>query len=121
MRARRRPSGNSLSGIDGIRELYKVMTNTFSAEYGLAMGSQMTIVTESGNNQFSGRRVDYRGQRLSMPATISMFCTHCRRRLPKEGSVSSPFRRNQFGGSIGGPIKKDKTFFFATYEGFRQL
>ena len=112
-------SGLSL-GVDGIRE-YKVMTNSFSAEYGLTMGSQMTIVTKSGSNQFHGDAFEYlRNSALDarnyfddlyqLPASI-----------PGGGKRIAPFRRNQFGGTLGGPIKKDKTFFFATYEGFRQL
>lgn len=112
-------SGLSL-GVDAIRE-YKVMTNTFSAEYGLAMGSQMAIVTKSGTNQFHGDVFEYlRNSALdardffddlySLPSTI-----------PGGGLRIAPFRRNQFGATIGGPIKKNKTFFFGTYEGFRQL
>ena len=112
-------SGETL-GVDAIRE-YKVMTNTFSAEYGLTMGSQMTIVTKSGTNKFHGDGFEYlRNSSLDarqyfdqlylLPTTV-----------PGGGRRVAPFRRNQFGGSLGGPIKKDKTFVFATYEGFRQV
>ncbi len=112
-------TGESL-GLDGIQE-YKVMTNTFSAEYGLNMGSQMTIVTKSGTNSLHGDLYEYVrndafdarnlfDELFSLPPTV-----------PGGGLRIAPFRRNQFGGSVGGPIKKDKTFFFTTYEGFRQV
>ncbi len=107
-------------GLDGISE-YKVMTNSFSAEYGLVMGSQTTIVTKSGTNQFHGDVFEYlRNSALnarnyfdvlySLPTTV-----------PGGGRRTAPFQRNQFGGALGGPIVKDKTFFFATYEGFREV
>ena len=112
-------SGLSL-GLDGISE-YRVMTNSFSAEYGLVMGSQTTIVTKSGTNQFHGDVFEYlRNSALnarnyfdvlySLPATV-----------PGGGRRTAPFQRNQFGGSLGGPIRKNKTFFFGTYEGFREV
>jgi hypothetical protein len=112
-------SGLSL-GLDGISE-YRVMTNSFSAEYGLVMGSQTTIVTKSGTNQFHGDVFEYfRNSALnarnyfdvlySLPTTV-----------PGGGRRTAPFQRNQFGGSLGGPIRKNKTFFFGTYEGFREV
>jgi hypothetical protein len=112
-------SGLSL-GLDGISE-YRVMTNSFSAEYGLVMGSQTTIVTKGGTNQFHGDVFEYlRNSALnarnyfdvlySLPATV-----------PGGGRRTAPFQRNQFGGAIGGPIRKNKTFFFGTYEGFREV
>ncbi len=111
-------SGLSL-GLDGISE-YRVMTNTFSAEYGLVMGSQTTIVTKSGTNRFHGDAFEYLRNSVldarnyfdelySLPATS-----------PGGGRRVAPFKRNQFGGSLGGPIRQNKTFFFATYEGFRE-
>lgn len=106
-------------GVDGIRE-YKVMTNSFSAEYGLRMGSQMTIVTKSGSNQFHGDIFEYLrnsaldarnyfDQTYLLPSTV-----------PDGGDRVAPFRRNQFGGAVGGPIKKDKTFFFTTFEAYKE-
>jgi outer membrane receptor protein involved in Fe transport len=101
-------------GIEGIRE-YKVVTNTFSAEYGMNMGSQMTIVTKSGTNSFHGSAFEYLRNSALDARNFFDYGTTANNfwRLP-------PFKRNNFGGSIGGPIKKDKTFFFATYEGLRQ-
>ena len=107
-------------GLDGISE-YKVMTNNFSAEYGLVMGSQTAIVTKSGTNSFHGDVFEYiRNSALdarnpfdvlySLPATV-----------PGGGKRLAPFQRNQFGGSLGGPIWKGSTYFFGTYEGFREV
>ena len=114
-------SGNSASvsnntlGIDGIRE-WRVVTNSISAEYGTRMGAQVVMVSKGGTNHFHGTLFEYlRNSALDArnffdypsPATKPDF------RLP-------PFRRNQYGGSFGGPIKKDKAFFFATYEGLKE-
>ena len=112
-------SGLSL-GMDGISE-YRVMTNTFSAEYGLVMGSQTAIVTKSGTNQFHGDAFEYlRNSVLDARNYFDDLYT-----LPTStrggGRRVAPFARNQFGGSLGGPIQKDKTFFYATYEGFREV
>jgi hypothetical protein len=101
-------------GIEGIKE-YQVVTNTFSAEYGMNMGSQMTIVTKSGTNSLHGSAFEYLRNSALDARNFFDYKTAANGywRLP-------PFKRNNFGGSIGGPIRKDKTFFFATYEGLRQ-
>ncbi|MSO21470.1 MAG: hypothetical protein EXQ56_13635 [Acidobacteria bacterium] len=103
---------NSL-GVEGIRE-YKVVTNSFSAEYGLTMGSQVTIVTKSGTNQWHGSALEF----LRNSALDARNWPD--RQLKPTDPRNPAFRRNNFGGSIGGPIKQDKTFFFTTYEGLRQ-
>ena len=112
-------SGQSL-GLDGISE-YKTMTNSFSAEYGLVMGSQTTIVTKSGTNRFHGDVYDYFRNSVLDARNYFDDLYALPTSAPGGGRRISPFRRNQFGGAVGGPIKKDKLFFFATYEGFRQL
>jgi hypothetical protein len=107
-------------GLDGISE-YRVMTNTFSAEYGLVMGSQTAIVTKSGTNQFHGDAFEYlRNSALDARNYFDVLYT-LPPSVPGGGRRSAPFKRNQFGGALGGPIKKNKTFFFATYEGFREV
>src|SRR4029077_10292171 len=98
-------SGNLL-GIDAVRE-FNVLTNTYSAEYVKRAGAQVTAITESGTNQFHGSVFEF--LRNSALDARNFF---------DQGSVA-PFRRNQFGGSAGGPIKKDRMFFFGNYEGFR--
>ena len=111
-------SGLSL-GLDGINE-YRVMTNTFSAEYGLVMGSQTTIVTRGGTNRFHGDVFEYiRNSALNARNHFDYLYT-LPSTVPGGGRRTAPMKRNQFGGAVGGPIVKNKTFFFATYEGFRE-
>jgi len=99
-------SGSSL-GLDGIKEL-KVITNLFSAEYGLTMGSQTVMASRSGTNRFHGD-LFYDGRNSALDAK-NFFDT----------GAKPEFQRHQYGGAFGGPIKKDKTFFFAVFEGVRQ-
>jgi hypothetical protein len=102
-------SGDAL-GLDGIKE-YTVLAGTFQAEYGLGMGSQMVAVSKSGTNQFHGDVFEYfRNDALD----ANTFFNN------EAGAPRAPLRKNQFGGAFGGPIKKDKTFFYAVYEGVRE-
>ncbi|HVZ60065.1 MAG TPA: TonB-dependent receptor, partial [Terriglobales bacterium] len=94
-------------GVEGIKE-YKVVTSTFSAEYGMTMGSQMVVVSKSGANRFHGSVFEY--LRNSALDARNYF----------DPAKIPPFKRNNFGASLGGPIRHDKTFFFTTYEGVRQ-
>jgi hypothetical protein len=99
-------SGQML-GVDAIRE-FNMLSDTYGAEYGKHPGAQVTIITQSGTNQWHGSVFEYlRNNVLDAPNFFD------------RGSAP-PFRRNQFGGSMGGPVQKDKTFVFANYEGFRQ-
>jgi len=85
-----------------------VYATSFSAEYGQALGGVVNLVTKSGSNEVHGSAFEYfRNQKLD---TRNYFNT----------GTKPPFRLNQFGGSIGGPIRKNKLFFFANYEGLRQ-
>jgi hypothetical protein len=103
-------SGDAL-GLDGVRE-FKIVAGTFQAEYGLAMGSQMVAVSKGGTNQFHGDVFEY--FRNSALDANDFFAN-------QHGVPIAPLRKNQFGGAFGGPIKKDKTFFYAVYEGLRQI
>jgi hypothetical protein len=108
------PGGVSgyLLGIDAVRE-FNVQGGTYSAEYGKRAGAQVTVVTQSGTNQFHGSVFEF--LRNSALDARTIFDVN-----PAGGqSSAAPFRRNQFGGSVGGPIQKDKLFFFGNYEGFR--
>ena len=103
------PGGVSgdLLGIDAVRE-FNVLTETYPAEYGKRAGAQVTVVTQSGTNSVHGSVFEF----LRNSALDS-------RSFLDQGSVP-PFRRNQFGGALGGPLKKNKLFVFGNYEGFRQ-
>jgi carboxypeptidase family protein len=103
------PGGTSgqLLGVDAVRE-FNLERDTYSAEYGKHPGGQVSIITQSGTNQWHGSVFEYlRNNALDAPNFFDV------------GSAP-PFQRNQFGGSLGGPIQKDKTFVFTNYEGFRQ-
>ena len=103
------PGGTSqqLLGVDAVRE-FNVLRDSYGAEYGKRPGGQVIIVTQSGSNQWHGAVFEFlRNNALDAPNFFD------------QGSAP-PFQRNQFGGSVGGPIRRDKTFFFANYEGFRQ-
>jgi hypothetical protein len=103
------PGGVSgqLLGVDAVRE-FNLLTDTYGAEYGKHPGGQVTILTQSGTNQWHGSVFEFlRNNVLDAP---NFF----------DPGSAPPFRRNQFGGSMGGPIQKDKTFVFANYEGLRQ-
>jgi hypothetical protein len=99
-------SGNLL-GIDAVRE-FNLLTNTYGAEYGKRAGAQVSVVTQSGSNALHGTIYEF--LRNSALDARNYF---------DQGSTP-PFQQNQFGGSLGGPIKKDRLFLFGNYEGFRQ-
>ena len=103
------PGGVSglLLGVDAVRE-FNVLENTYGAEYGKRPGGQVTVVTMSGANQLHGDVFEF--LRNSDLDARNFFAQ----------AINPPFKRNQFGGAAGGPIKKDKTFIFGNYEGFRQ-
>ena len=105
-------SGSTL-GIEGIRE-YRLITSAFSAEYGLTMGSQMMIVSKSGTNNWHGSAFEFfRNSALDARNFFDYKTASQTRRLPA-------FVRNNFGGGAGGPIIKDKTFFYAVSESIRE-
>ena len=100
---------------------FKVDNSTYSAEYGRNAGAIVNIATRSGTNQYHGELYEYLRNdffdacNAFNPTTVTNAQT---------GVVSpspiAPFKRNQFGGDFGGPIFKDRTFFFVSYEGLRQ-
>ena len=103
------PGGASgqLLGVDAVRE-FSVVKDTYGAEYGKRPGAQVNIVTASGTNELHGSAYEFlRNSALD----ARNFFDH--------GNIPE-FRRNVFGGSLGGPVRKDKTFLFGNYEGFRQ-
>ncbi len=94
-------------GVEAVRE-FRVLTNEYTAEHGRSTGGVVTAVFKSGTNQFHGGLFEFlRNSALDARNTFDRA---------KPG-----FQRNQFGGSAGGPIKKNKTFFFADYEELREV
>jgi outer membrane receptor protein involved in Fe transport len=106
---------NTLTGVqratppqDSVQE-FRVVNNSFGAEYGRALGGIVNIVTKSGTNELHGSVYDY----LQNSATDA-------RSLLQPSPLPDALRENQFGGTLGGPVVKDKTFFFLNYEGRRR-
>jgi hypothetical protein len=95
--------------VDAVGE-FRVVTNNLSAEYGNRMGGQVFVNIKSGTNQIHGSVFEF--LRNSSLDGTNFFAN-------RSGSRKPPYRQNQFGGTIGGPIRKDKTFFFGSFEGTR--
>ncbi|MEO6213933.1 MAG: TonB-dependent receptor [Vicinamibacterales bacterium] len=102
-------TGNML-GVEAIRE-FQVLTNSFSAEYGRHTGAVVNAATKTGTNSFRGSLFEFhRNEALD-----------ARRWEAEQNNLPKPdFQRNQFGFSLGGPVMRDRTFFFTNYEGLRE-
>ena len=101
--------------IDTVKE-FQVNQNGFSAEYGRAAGAVINVVTKSGTNRFTGSAFEYfRDESLNANSPV-VIATQASRGQPNKRNKG---QINQFGGTIGGPIKTDKAFFFGAYEGQR--
>ena len=94
-------------GVEGIRE-FRVLTHNYTAEYGRSAGGVVSVVTRSGTNQLHGSAYEF--VRNNIFDARDFF---------NRGDLP-PFRRNQFGAAAGGPVLRDRIFFFANYEGLRQ-
>jgi outer membrane receptor protein involved in Fe transport len=96
-------------GVDAIQE-FSVLTSNYSAEYGKTSGGVVNAITRSGTNNFHGSAYEF--------LRNSVF--DARNYFEDPTLSKAPFKRNQFGGEVGGPIIQNKTFFFVDYEGIRQ-
>jgi hypothetical protein len=99
---------NGFVSVDAMQE-FRIQTSSYAPEFGRVPGGQVSIVTKAGTNQFHGTAYDY--LRNDIFDARNYFDAPP---LPKP-----PLRQNDFGGTVGGPIIKDKTFFFVSYEGLR--
>jgi len=105
-----RGTGNPAPNPEAVQE-FRVLTNGYSAEYGRYSAGVVDIVTKSGTNVFHGAAFDFiRNEKLNSPRWAP----------PGTVGTNDPLDRKQFGGAFGGPVAKDKTFFFASYSGLRQ-
>ncbi|HEY1647476.1 MAG TPA: carboxypeptidase-like regulatory domain-containing protein [Terracidiphilus sp.] len=109
-----RDYGQQLPNPDALEE-FRVETSNFSAQYGRSSSAVVTAVTKSGTNQLHGalfefnRNTDFNAYPWNAPKNANgQF-------------INAPYHRNNFGGVVGGPIKKDKAFFFFSYGGLRQV
>ena len=96
--------------VEGIQE-FKVVTNNAGAEYGRTIGAVVVVTTKSGSNQFRGTLFEFlRNEQLD-----------ARNFFARPDAAKPPFKLNQYGASLGGPIIRNRTFFFANYEGYREV
>ncbi len=100
---------NNLVSVDDMQE-YKIQTSSFDAEYGRTTGAQLSIVTRSGTNKFHGTAFEY--LRNEVFDANTWFNNN-------SGLARAAEKQNDFGGVVGGPIFRNKAFFFASYEGAR--
>lgn len=104
-----RNTGNILPAPDAIQE-FRVQTNAYNAEYGRFANGVINVLTKSGTNSFRGSLYEFvRNDAFNA------------KEWGQHSTDKAPYRRNQFGGTIGGPIIRDKTFFFFSYAGLRQM
>jgi outer membrane receptor protein involved in Fe transport len=102
-------AAGGLLGVETVRE-FQVLVNNYSAEYGRSTGGIVTAVTRSGTNSLKGTVFEFNRD--------SRFDS--RTYFDDPGQDIPPLKRNQFGGYLGGPVVRDRTFFFGSYEGLRQ-
>ena len=99
---------NGLVSIDAMQE-FRIQTSSYPAEFGRTPGAQVSIVTKSGTNHIHGTAFDY----------LRNDFFDARNYFDAPPLVKPPLRQNDFGGTLGGPILRNKTFFFFSYEGLR--
>jgi hypothetical protein len=105
-----RGTGNPAPNPEAVQE-FRVITNNYAAEYGRYPAGIVDVVTKSGTNQFHGAVFEFfRNEKLNAKRWAP----------PGTTAAKDPLDRNQYGAAIGGPIQKDKTFFFVSYSGLRQ-
>src|SRR6516225_8353859 len=98
-----------IPNLDSIEE-FRIITNNFDAEYGNYSGGQINVVTKSGTNKFHGSGFEF----------LRNTALDAKNYFAASTDATPVFRQNQFGGTFGGPIKRDKTFFFVDYQATRQ-
>ena len=104
-----RNTGNILPAPDAIQE-FRVQTNAYNAEFGRFANGIVNVLTKSGTNSFRGSLYEFvRNDEFNA------------KEWGQHTTAKGPYRRNQFGATIGGPVIKDKTFFFFSYAGLRQM
>ena len=100
-------------GVEAIRE-FRVLTHNFSAEYGRNAGAIISAITRSGTNQFHGSAFEFVRNNIFDARNFFKIA-----QAPAPSPLPA-YRQNQFGASFGGPLRKDRIFFFLNYEGYRQ-
>ena len=107
--------GNPLPNPDALQE-FRVETNNFAAQYGRMSGAVVTAITRSGTNQWHGSLFEF-----VRNTVLNSYNWNPPKDAITKAPIKSPYHRNQFGGTMGGPVKHDKAFFFFSYAGLRQV
>jgi hypothetical protein len=106
---------------DAVQE-FKIQTSIYSAAFGKTAGSTINLVTKSGTNELHGTAYEFlRNDKLDARNFFALDQTNPVTGVVLPGTARPEYRRNQFGFAIGGPIRKNKTFFFANYEPLREI
>lgn len=107
--------------LDSIQE-FRLLTNSFDAEYGKFSGAVVNVITKSGTNQLHGTLFEFlRNDKLDSRNFFDMNQVSILTGQEIPGSALGEFKRNQFGYAVGGPIRKNRLFFFTDYQGTRQV
>jgi hypothetical protein len=101
--------GGVLLGVETVQE-FQVLTNAYSAEFGRSSGGIINAITRSGANHVHGNLFEY----------LRNSALDAKNYFDKPNDRIPPFKRNQFGGTLGGPIRRDKTFFFTAFEAIKE-
>jgi hypothetical protein len=101
--------GGVLLGVETVQE-FQVLTNSYSAEFGRSSGGIINAITRSGTNSLHGNLFEY----------LRNSALDAKNYFDQAGARIPPFKRNQFGGTLGGPIRHDKTFFFGAFEAIKE-
>jgi hypothetical protein len=107
--------GNPLPNPDALQE-FRVETNNFAAQYGRMSGAVVTAVTRSGTNHWHGSLFEF-----NRNTDLNAYPWNAPKNPLTQQFINAPYHRNQFGGAVGGPILRDKAFFFFSYAGLRQV
>ena len=106
------------ASLENVQE-FRVESNNYPAEFGTGTGGQVNVITKSGANQFRGSRLRVPTATTSLDAPNYFDSTRTPTAASSRSCPSRSCKQHQFGGSIGGPIAKNRAFFFGSYEGYR--
>jgi hypothetical protein len=109
--------GNPAPNPDAVEE-FRVETNAFAAQYGQFSGAVISVITKSGTNKFHGSLFEFN---RTTDFNAYPWIPSKNPFSPTGAFLKPPFHRNNFGGTVGGPVKHDKAFFFFSYAGLRQI
>ncbi len=114
--------GFALQPVPEMVKEFKIQSNTYDAQFGLSSGATMNLITNSGTNQIHGSAWEYvRNQVFDARNFFAYNQTNAVTGAEIPGTARPPYKRNQYGFALGGPIRKNKAFIFGSYEGLRLI